>query len=265
MSDWQGREVCSRNSAVEGFITQSGRSEEVCVVVQKPKEQLHTMLLVVFCGQLVGKPCEELVFNRVDREVHGEWVGFGMVDSRKKNGHTKMNSANYHRVLPALLSPTNKPRSPHVLSDMCTILMERGHSVSLSSIDFEALSFFIFVDGSSLWVRAGPTEDNSATEVWYFVSNASNTNGFVRVNVAKILEKAPFRFEDLNGNSHFPIEHMATTWFDVWPKETMTWEDYSLNVLQMPSRVVEERDHLYVDECSLVYAIEFILPDMVKA
>ena len=93
-----------------------------------------------------------------------------------------------------------------------------------------------------------------------FVSDLNSFDGFIRVNVAKIVKGAPFRFEDLEGKATYPMRDLETKWFHVWPKTTMAWENYALNVLKKPSKVVEERDLLYVDEWSIVHAIEFFLP-----
>ena len=167
--------------------------------------------------------------------------------------------AEYNRILPALLSPTSQPRSPHVVADIRTLLVERGYSASVVSVNFDAGHFCFVVDGTPISIRAGSPQDNTATEMWYFVCNSDRTNGFVRANVAKVLRNAPFRFEDLSGNPAFPMQAVAKSWYRVWPNVTSTWEAFSRDVLKCPSTVVETRDFVYVDEAAIVSAIDLLL------
>ena len=162
-----------------------------------------------------------------------------------------MLGADPNRLLPAVLK--GGPRSPHVVTDVYTVLSEKGYKVSLVSVDRESVQ--LVVDGVDIMIRAGAYQDNTPGELWFFVGRV-NTSGFVRVNVAQVLKDAPYLFKDSDGNTHFLN---LDSWMDIWPKAPSSWEDFSRDVLKMSSEIVETRDFVYLDELAFVQAIEFIL------
>ena len=172
-----------------------------------------------------------------------------------------MSFANYHRVFPALFGKATPPRSPHVVSDICSLLKDRDHTVTVSSIDLVNGRFDLTVDGIVIEIRAGPSSGNSWTDLWYHVHNAAKPSQFVRVNAASVLDDVPFRFVDSKGFEVYPMQRISESWHKVWPRrdKIQTWDEYAKQTLHMDAQVVETRRLVYVDEWSFVHAIELIL------
>lgn len=169
-----------------------------------------------------------------------------------------MTLVQHQRIFAALADSETRPRSPHVVSDLCSVLTERGHRVALCSLNHLTQSFSLAVDGVPICVRGGDPADNQATEVWYFVCNAARPSGFVRVNAAKTLWGAPFRFVK-DGETVDPLANIAETWYDVWPKAPTSWQRFSTRHLKSKCTVSERCDLVYLDEHAFANAIEFVL------
>ena len=168
-------------------------------------------------------------------------------------------SGNYHRCLPALLAPPpHKPHSPHIVADVVTSLVGRGHTVTVKAAGNESFSFV--VDGVSVSIRAGSPSDNKWGELWFFVS-VEGMDSFARVNAGKVLHNAPFSFVDASGNEVDPIGPLATCWASVWPTRhegMRTWRDFAERI-GSATTVKETKDMLYLDQESFADAVELVL------
>lgn len=152
----------------------------------------------------------------------------------------------------------HRPRSPHAVADVCTLLAERGCSVRLASVDRAADAVRMFVDGVPVCVAAGPPADGASPETWHFVFNADSPATFVRVSASRVLTGAPHRFRVPRGHPH-PMAAVAKDWLRLWPRAPVEWDEYAAGVLGMRAPIKKRRDIGYVDAAAIADGVAFVV------
>lgn len=174
-----------------------------------------------------------------------------------------------HRAFAFLATQGAEGASPHVASDILSLLRARGHPhARLTSVGFSPLALKIVLDpDTSVIVRQGSPSDNAPGQLWFFVTKDGTS--MVRVNAGRVVE-APYAFADEEATVIPPSRLFTSDWRTAWPTKdearafattdpTPGYQRYASRVHDAPVTPVQYVHYVFVSERAIVDAVELVL------
>jgi hypothetical protein len=174
-----------------------------------------------------------------------------------------------HRAFAYLVTQGADGMSPHLSSDLITLLRARGYvDARLTSVGFSPINLKIALShDTTVFVSQSMACDNAPGQIWFFVTKDNKT--MVRVNAGRVVE-VPYAIADEEANVFSSTSVFTHNWRTSWPTlaeaqefdynaPTPGYQKFFSRVKDAPMTPIKYAHYVYVSERAIVDAIDLIV------